>query len=328
MTVKGTALLTSLVLSLLAAQLAADAQPQTKIHRIGFLSAAPLSSISDRTEAFRQGLLELGCVEGESVVIEWRSAAGELDRLPSLAVELVSLKVDVIVTGGPLATRPAKAATVTIPIVITNDDDPVANGFVASLARPGGNITGLSTLSPETYGKQLELLKEIVPRLSRVAVLGASTEPGQAQALRATERAARTLRVQLQYLDVRGPDDFETAFRAARTGRADAVLMLSSAAFSLRRELVDLAIKNRLPVMHFRSRFVTDGGLMSYGASITDMDRRAATYVDRILKGAKPADLPIEQPTKFELIINLKAAKQIGLTIPPSVLARADEVIQ
>ena len=185
MTVKGTALLTSLVLSLLAAQLAADAQPQTKIHRIGFLSAAPLSSISDRTEAFRQGLLELGCVEGESVVIEWRSAAGELDRLPSLAVELVSLKVDVIVTGGPLATRPAKAATVTIPIVITNDDDPVANGFVASLARPGGNITGLSTLSPETYGKQLELLKEIVPRLSRVAVLGASTEPGQAQALRA-----------------------------------------------------------------------------------------------------------------------------------------------
>jgi putative ABC transport system substrate-binding protein len=328
MNVKGTALLTSLIVSLFSAPLVADAQQQTKIPRIGFLSAAPLSSISDRTEALRLGLRELGYVEGKSIAIEWRSAAGQLDRLPSLAAELVRLKVDVIVTGGPLATRPAKAATVMIPIVITNDDDPVANGFVASLARPGGNITGLSTLSPEIYGKQLELLKEIVPRLSRVAVLGDSAEPGHAQALRETERAARTLRVQLQYLDVRGPNDIEAAFQAARTGRADAVLILSSPVFSLRRELVDLAVKSRLPVMHFRAGFVTDGGLMSYGASTTDLDRRAATYVDKILKGAKPADLPIEQPTKFEFIINLKAAKQIGLTIPPSVLARADEVIQ
>ena len=286
--------------------------------------------MSARTEAFRQGLRELGYVEGKTIVIEWRSAEGQLDRLPSLAAELVRLKVDVIVTGGPSATRPVKAATVTIPIVITNDSDPVANGFVASLARPGGNITGLSTLSPEIYGKQLELLKEIVPRLSRVAVLGDSAEPGHAQALRETERAARTLRVQLQYLDVRGPNDIETAFQAARTGRADAVLTLPSAVlFSHRKQVVDLAARSRLPAMYFSAPgFPADGGLISYGASLTDMDRRAATFVDKILKGAKPADLPIEQPTKFEFIINLKAAKQIGLTIPPSVLARADEVIQ
>jgi putative tryptophan/tyrosine transport system substrate-binding protein len=194
------------LLSTLVAPIAADAQAPAKLPRIGFLTAVPLSVMSARTEAFRQGLRELGYVEGKTIVIEWRSAEGQLDRLPSLAAELVRLKVDVIVTAGPLPTRPVKAATVTIPIVITNDNDPVANGFVASLARPGGNITGLSTLSPETYGKQLELLKEIVPRLSRVAVLGDSAEPGHAQALRETERAARTLRVQLQYLDVRGPN--------------------------------------------------------------------------------------------------------------------------
>ena len=263
-------------------------------------------------------------MEGKTIVIEWRSAEGQLERLPSLAAELVRLKVDVIVTAGPSATRPAKAATVTIPIVMTTDNDPVAHGFVASLARPGGNITGLSSLSAETYGKRLELLKEIVPRLSRVAVLGDSAEPPHAQALRETERAARTLRVQLLYLDVRGPNDIETAFRAARTGRADAVLMLTSAVlFSHREQVVDVAATSRLPVMYFSPGFTAGGGLMSYGASLTDMDRRAATFVDKILKGAKPADLPIEQPTKFEFIINLKAAKQIGLTIPPAVLARA-----
>jgi putative ABC transport system substrate-binding protein len=319
------------LLSTLVAPIAADAQAPAKLPRIGFLTAVPLSVMSARTEAFRQGLRELGYVEGKTIVIEWRSAEGQLDRLPSLAAELVRLKVDVIVTAGPLPTRPVKAATVTIPIVITNDNDPVANGFVASLARPGGNITGLSTLSPEAYGKQLELLKEIVPRLSRVAVLGDSAEPGHAQALRETERAARTLRVQLQYLDVRGPNDIETAFQAARTGRADAVLTLTSAVlFTHRTQVVDLAGKSRLPVMYFSTSpgFTAGGGLMSYSASITDMDRRAATFVDKILKGAKPADLPIEQPTKFEFIINLKAARQIGLTIPPSVLARADEVIQ
>ena len=209
-------------LGLLAASLAAEAQQPTNMLRIGFLMAVPSSVMSARTEAFRQGLREMGYVEGKTILIEWRSAEGQLERLPSLAAELVRLKVDVIVTAGPSSTRPAKAATVTIPIVITNDNDPVANGFVASLARPGGNITGLSALSAEIYGKQLELLKEVVPRLSRVAVLRDSTEPGHAQALRETERAARTLRVQLQYLDVHGPNDIETAFRAARTGRADA----------------------------------------------------------------------------------------------------------
>jgi putative ABC transport system substrate-binding protein len=315
--------------SVVAAPLVADAQQPTNTPRIGFLTAVSASSNSARIEAFRQGLRELGYVEGRNIVIEWRFADGQFDRLPSLAAELVRLKVDVIVTGGPAATRPAKAATLTIPIVITNDNDPVANGFVASLARPGGNITGLATLSPEIYGKQLELLKEIVPSLSRVAVLGTSTDPSHAQALRETELAARALSVQLQYLDVRDPKDLETAFRAARTGRNDAVLMLVSAVlFSHRRQVVDLAAKSRLPVMHNSRAIVAEGGLMTYGASSADMDRRAATFVDKILKGAKPADLPIEQPTKFEFIINLKAAKQIGLTIPPAVLARADELIQ
>jgi putative ABC transport system substrate-binding protein len=316
---------------MLAAPLGVEAQPSTNIPRIGFLSAVPLSVMSARTEAFRQGLRELGYVEGKTILIEWRSAEGQLEHLPSLAAELVRLKVDVIVTAGPLSTRPVKAATVTMPIVITNDNDPVANGFVASLARPGGNITGLSSLSAEIYGKQLELLKEVVPQLSRVAVLGDSAEPGHAQALRETERAARALRVQLQYLDVHGANDIETAFRAARTGRADAVLTLTSAVLSThRKQVVDLARKSRLPVMYFSTSpgFAAGGGLMSYGASRTDMARRAATFVDKILKGTKPADLPIEQPTKFEFIINLKAAKQIGLTIPPAVLARADEVIQ
>ncbi len=282
------ALLTALVILalVLAAPLAAEAQSPSNIPRIGFLTAVPLSVMSARTDAFRQGLRELGHVEGKTIVIEWRSAEGQLERLPSLAAELVRLKVDVIVTAGPSATRPVKAATVTIPIVITNDNDPVANGFVASLARPGGNITGLSTLSPEIYGKQLELLKEVVPQLSRVAVLGDSTEPGHAQALQETERAARTLRVQLQYLDVRGPNGIETAFRAARTGRADAVLTLSSAVLASHpKQVVDHAGKSRLPVMYFATSpgFAAGGGLMSYSASITDMDRRAATFVDKIL---------------------------------------------
>jgi putative tryptophan/tyrosine transport system substrate-binding protein len=327
----GLVFLLFVLLCILAAPLAVEAQPPTNIPRIGFLTAVPLSVMSARTEAFRQGLRELGYVEGRTIVIEWRSAEGQPDRLPSLAAELVRLKVDVIVTGGPSATRSAKAATGTIPIVITNDSDPVANGFVASLARPGGNITGLSTVSPDMYGKQLELLKEIVPRLSRVAVVGDSTEPGNAQALKETERAARALRVELQYLDVHGPKDLVPAFRAASTERADAILTLPSAVLaSNRKQVVELAGRSRLPAIHFSMSpgFVTDGGLISYGASTTDLDRRAATYVDRILKGAKPAHLPIEQPTKFEFIINLKAAKAMGLTIPPSVLARADEVIE
>jgi putative ABC transport system substrate-binding protein len=271
----------------------------------------------------------LGTWRGENIVIEWRFADGKPDRLPALAAELVRLKVDIIVTTGSTVTRAAKEATSTIPIVMTNEGDPVGTGFVASLARPGGNITGLSTLSPELSGKRLELLKEIVPRLSRVAVLGTSTTPGNAQLLREIELAAGALKVKLQYLDVLDPKDIETAFRAASKGRAEAVLMLQGGVLnSHRTQIAALAVKNRLPAIYANSLFVDAGGLMTYSASITDLDRRAATYVDKILKGAKPADLPVEQPTKFDLVINLKTASQIGLTIPPNVLARADKVIR
>ena len=307
----------------------AQAQQPTKVYRIGYLTNASLSSVAARTEAFHQGLRELGYVEGKNIVIEWRSTEGKADRQPGLAAELVRLKVDVIVTGGPAATRAAKEATVAIPIVMAFDIDPVGSGFVATLARPGGNITGLSTLSPEISGKRLELLKEIVPKLSRVAVLGNSTVPGNAQALRETERAAGALKVQLQYLEVQGPKDVETAFREASKRRADAVLVLQSAVLtSHRKQLIELAVKSRLPAIYDRAEFVEDGGLMTYSVSSTDLFRRAAYYVDKLLKGAKPADLPIEQPTKFEFIINLKAAKQIGLTFPPNVLALADRIIR
>jgi ABC-type uncharacterized transport system substrate-binding protein len=307
----------------------AEAQQPRKVSRIGFLIGASAPSISALVKAFRQGLRELGHVEGKDIVIEWRHAEeGKLDRLSELAAELVRLKVDIIVTGSPTDTRAAKDATATIPIVMAADSDPVGNGFVASLARPGGNITGLSRMSPELAGKRLELLKEVVPRLSRVAVLGSSTLPGNAQMLRETERAARAFRVQLQYLDVRGPKDIEAAFREASKGRADGGLVLGGPVYSHRTQVADLAVKNRLPVIFPQSEYVEHGGLMSYAPNYADLFRRAATYVDKILKGANPADLPVEQPTKFEFIINLKAAKQIGLTIPPNVLARADKVIR
>jgi putative tryptophan/tyrosine transport system substrate-binding protein len=254
----------------------------------------------------------------------------KFDRLPALAAELVRLKVDVIVTGGSGNTRAAKEATNTIPIVMAQDSDPVANGFVVSLARPGGNITGLATLAPEIGGKQLELLKEVVPKLARVAVLGApSTTPGNAQQRREIELAAGAFKVQLRFLDVDGPKDIETAFRAATKGLADAVLVLRGSVLgSEGTHLSEFAVKSRLPAIYGTRRSVEAGGLMSYGVNGADLDRRAATYVDKILKGAKPADLAVEQPKKFELIINLKAAKQIGLTIPPNVLARADCVIK
>jgi len=314
---------------LLALSFPADAQQPTKVPRVGFLTANDFSALAARIEALRQGLRELGYVEAKNIVIEYRYAEGKPDRLPALAAELVRLKVDIIVSAGPQSTRAAKEATVTIPIVMAFDFDPVGNGFVASLARPGGNITGLSTLAPEISGKQLELLKEIVPSLSRVAVLGNSTDPGNAQVVEETERAAVALGVRHLYLDVRAPEDIETAFRAAGKGRADAVLALSSFLFiSQRKQLVDLAVKSRLPAIYDRAEYVEDGGLMTYSVSQTDLFRRAAIYVDKILKGTKPADLPVEQPKKFELIINLKAAKQIGLTIPPNVLARADKVIK
>ena len=307
----------------------AAAQQPTKVPRIGYLGGASLSAIPERIEAFRQGLRELGYVEGKNIVIEWRWAEGKSDRLPDLAAELVRLKVEFIVTAGPAATPVAKEATSTIPIVMGVDNDPIGNGFVASLARPGGNITGLSSLAPEISGKQLELLKESVPRLSRVAVLENSTTPGSAQALKEIELAAGALKVQVQYLDVLATKDIETAFRAASKGRADAVLVLNSpVAISYRKQLADLAVKRRLAAIYYSIEYVEDGGLMTYGVNVTDLFRRAATYVDKILKGAKPADLPVEQPVKFEFIINLKAAKQIGLTIPPNVLARADKVIR
>jgi putative ABC transport system substrate-binding protein len=307
----------------------AEAQQPTKIPRVGQLYAGSLSATTDRTGAFRQGLRELEYVEGKNIVVEYRYADGKLDRLPALAAELVRLKVDIIVTSGSTATRAAKEATSTIPIVMTQDTDPVAERFVASLARPGGNITGLSTLGPELTGKQLELLKEVVPRLSRVAVLGTSTSPGSAPVLKELELAAGALKVKLQFLDVQNSKDIETAFRAAKKGRAEAVLVLGSpVVISLRTQVVELAVKNRLPTIYPNSLYVDAGGLMTYGASITDLDRRAATYVDKILKGRTPADLPVEQPMKFEFIISLKAAKQIGLTIPPNVLVRADRVIR
>ncbi|HET8564414.1 MAG TPA: ABC transporter substrate-binding protein [Candidatus Binatia bacterium] len=314
---------------LLALSFRAEAQQPKKVPRIGFLSTVSPAALSALTEAFRQGLREHGYFDGKNIVIEYRSAEGKLDRLPALAAELVRLKVDVIVTAGSTSTRSAKEATVTVPIVMAQDSDPVGTRLVASLARPGGNITGLSTLSPETSGKQLELLKETVPGLSRVAVFGTSTRPGNAQALKETEVAARALGLQLQFLDVLEPKDIETAFREASKGRAAAILVLTSPIFfSQRTQLVDLAVKSRLPAIYFWPEFVEDGGLMTYGVSISDLFRRAATYVDKILKGANPSDLPVEQPTKFEFIINLKTAKQIGLTIPPNVLARADRVIK
>jgi putative tryptophan/tyrosine transport system substrate-binding protein len=306
-----------------------QAQQPDKIARIGILIGSSAAANATRIEAFRQGLRDLGYVEGKNFVIEFRSADGKFDRLPELAAEIVRLKVDVIVTTGPIINRPVKEATSTIPIVMGFDSDPVGNGFVASLARPGGNMTGLSNLAPEMTGKQLELLKEIVPRLSRVAVFGNSKEPATPQQLTEAENAAATFRIKLQYVDILSPTDIETAFRTASNGRAEAVLMLGAFIFNPHRaQIAGLAARNRLPAIYNALEWVEAGGLMSYGTSFPDLFRRAATYVDKILKGAKPADLPVEQPTKFEFILNLKAAKQIGLTIPPNVLARADKVIR
>ena len=314
---------------LVALCLRAEAQQPTKIPRIGFLLAVPASTILARLEAFRQGLRELGYVEGKNIAIEWRSTEGKADRLPKLAAELVRLKVDVIVSGGPPPTRSAKQATSTIPIVMGYDDDPVGSGFVASLAHPGGNITGLATLAPEISGKQMELLKEIIPRFSRVAVIGSSSQPSQPQALREINLAADAFGVKVHYLETREAKDIEAAFEAAIKAHADAVLVVTTPVLtSERRHWIDLAMKSRLPTIFGRPEYVEDGGLVFYGVSYTDLFRRAAGYVDKILKGTNPAELPVEQPTKFELVINLKTAKQIGLTNPPNVLARADRVIK
>lgn len=306
----------------------AEAQKPTKIPRIGFLSNNTVPTAW--REAFRQGLADLGHVEGKNIAIEYRSAEGKFDRLPTLAAELVGLKVDVIVTLGSDITRAAKQATVTIPIVMAQNSDPVANRFVSSLARPGGNITGLANLAPELSGKRLELLIDTVPKLSRVAVFTNESSTDGAQVLKEIEIAAKPLRVNLEYVGIQNPKDFETAFRAAVNEKAEAGLFRISAFLvnSQRRQIVELAVKSQLPVMYERTDEVDAGGLMSYGVSIPHLYRRAAMYVDKILKGAKPADLPVEQPSKFDLVINLKTARQIDLTIPPNVLARADRVIK
>ena len=314
---------------LFAVCFSAQAQQPKKVPRIGFLVGESASLAAPRTQAFRQGLRELGYVEQKNIAIEYRYSEGKRDRIPELAAELVRLEVDVIVTGGAPYTRAAKEATSTIPIVITQDPDPVGNGFVASLARPGGHITGLSNFNRELSGKRLELLKEVVPKLSRVAVFGTSTFPGNGQNLKETELAAEALRVKLQYIDVLGRKDLATSFRAATKARADAVIAMGSNVLnSQRAQVIALAAKSRLPAIYSNPQFAEEGGLMIYGVSQNDLARRAATYVDKNPQGCQTRRLPIEQPTKFELIINLKTAKQIGLTIPPNVLARADRVIK
>jgi putative tryptophan/tyrosine transport system substrate-binding protein len=316
---------------LLTAPLAAEAQQTAKVARIGYL-ATNLAAVPHLPDAFRQGLRDLGYVEGRTVVIEYREAKGNAERVPALAAELVALKVDVIVASGTPAALATKQATKTIPIVFTAVADAVTSRLVTSLAQPGGNVTGLSVLAPELVGKCLEQLKQAVPGVSRVAVLwqpGAVGEATERDMLKEAEVAARALGVRLQFVEARGPEDFDTAFSEMIRTRAGALTVLtSSMLFGKRRRLVDLAAKNRLPALYPWREGVDAGGLMAYGPNLPDLFRRAATYVDKILKGAKPRDLPVEQPTKFELVVNLKAAKALGLTIPPSVLVRADEIIQ
>ena len=312
---------------LLALSFPADAQQPKKVPRIGYLRAETPPAVD--IEALRQGLRELGYVEGQNIIVEYRSADANEERLRSLVAELIHLKVDLIVASAPAATRAAKEATTTIPIVMVAVADPVAFGFVASLARPGGNITGFAFLLPELSGKRLELLKETIPKLSRAAVLWNAANPYKPYDLREVQAVARALRLTLHTLPVREPTDFDEAFEAAVHARSGGLLTLDDP-FTLahRTRIVDLALKHRLPAVYAVRPLVDAGGLMSYGPDRVDQHRRAATYVDKILKGAKPADLPVEQPTKFELVINLKTAKQIGLKIPPNVLARADKVIR
>ena len=317
--------------AVLAAPLAAEAQPAAKAARIGFLTGN-LAASPHVVEAFRQGLRDLGYVEGRNVVIEYRDAEGKFERLPALAAELVALKVDVIVAGGTPQALAAKQATRTVPIVFAAAGDPVTSGLVTSLARPGGNVTGLTGLGPELVGKGLERLKQAVPGVSRVAVLwqpGGQGERTDKDILKEADVAARALGVRLQFVEARGPEDFDRAFSDMTTGRAGALTVLVSPMFfGERRRLVDLAAKTRLPTVFPWREYVDAGGLMAYGADLADLFRRAATYVDKILKGAKPGDLPVQQPTKYELVINLKTAKALGLTIPPSLLQRADQVIE
>jgi ABC-type uncharacterized transport system substrate-binding protein len=311
----------------LAVGVIAEAQQSANIRRIGFLTGGgnPFSF-----EAFRQGLRNLGYIEGKNIVIEYRSAEGDQERIAGLVTELVQLKVDVLISGTLVAIRAAKQATNTIPIVMVLSVDPVATGLVDSLARPGGNITGVTNLARDLSGKRLELFKEVVPGISHIGMLRDADDPSAALGFKEYEAVAPALRVQLQSLEVRGPNpNLEGAFQAAAKGRASALIAIRGFLFNrYPKQIADLAIKNRLPLMFERNEYVEAGGLMSYATNDVDQWRRAATYVDKILKGTKPADLPVEQPTKFEFVINLKTAKQIGLTIPPNVLARADKVIR
>jgi ABC-type uncharacterized transport system substrate-binding protein len=312
---------------ILAVGLPAHAQQPTKVARIGYLSPGDPASRTYRTEAFRQGLKELGYIEGKNIVIEYRFAEARSERLPELAQDLVRLKVDIIFAGGHPATEAAKNATQTIPIV-TSSQDPVSSGFVAGLARPGGNITGLTNLTSELVGKRLELLKEVIPQLFRVAVLWTPSHPAST-IWRRTEVVAQSLGVQLQAAEVRDRDDLEPAFAAIKRERAEALLMLRNPLVNdLTKRIANLAAESRLPAIYDEKRFPQLGGLMSYGTDPADVDRRAAIYIDKILKGARPADLPIERPTKFELVINLKTAKALGLKIPAHLLMEADKVIE
>jgi ABC-type uncharacterized transport system substrate-binding protein len=322
-------LVAALVLGIPMEPLTAEAQQAGKMARIGILSQGSPSSVSPFHDRLRAGLRELGYVEGQNIVIDYRWAEGQYDRLPELAAELLRLKVDLIVADGTAGAHAAQRATSTIPIVMTAHGDPVGTGLVVSLARPGGNITGLSYFAPNVVGKQLELLKEVVPRLARVAVLRNPDNPMHALVVTEAEVAARVLRVQVQIVEFPRPDDFDHAFAVMMGGHANALLVLPDWSVALHRtRIVDLAAKRRLPTMFGTRENAKAGGLMAYGPNVGDMFHRAATYVDKILKGAKPADLPIEQPTKFELVINLKTAEALGLTIPRSVLVRADEVIR
>ena len=324
------AFMAALAGGLLAAPLAAEAQPAGKVPRVAYLSASSAASATWGVEAFRQGLRELGYIEGRNILIEYRWADGRFDRLPALAADLARLAVDVIVASNTPAALAARNATGTIPIVLVTSGDPVGSGLVASLARPGGNVTGLSLFSTLAMsGKQLELLKQAFPTVSHVAVLANPANPPTAGLLTGTELAARPLGLRLRVVPVREPKEFDDAFAMMKNERVPALLVIADPLVNDHRgRIVAFAATNRLPAIYPYRTFVDAGGLMSYGVDLSDLSRRAATYVDRILKGAKPAELPIEQPTKFELVINLKTAKALGLTIPPSLLQRADQVIE
>jgi putative ABC transport system substrate-binding protein len=319
------AFIVTLAGSLLATPLAAEGQQAGKVWRIGVLG----NENSAPWEGFRQGLRDLGYVDGRNVTMQWRWSEGRTDRLPALALELVQLKVDIIVASGTQAVRAAKQATGTIPIVMAVSAHPDKIGLVESLARPGGNVTGLDNVGPDLKGKQLQLLKEVTPKVSRVAVLWNPANLVETFGFKEMMAAAAVIGLEIQSIDVRTPDDYLAAFATVTASRADALYAFGNPVnFKSRQLIADFALRSRLPSIYEERLFVQAGGLMSYAPSFTDLFRRAATYVDKILKGAKPADLPVEQPTKYELVINLKTAKALGLTIPPSLLQRADQVIE